>query len=326
MFGHGQYSGETHRKINTACDWAAAAEGAEPSPACKAQLAQMSREIGGYNVYNIYDQCKLAGDNTKLKTFLEWEELLGGSEDNFEFDPLPSHAALGAEGGSVATTRSSSSGGKRQRQQRQRQRQQQPDPDFGYLCGAERGELAYLNQPDVRQALHVCSAADCGAFGPGTTWTAPYNRTVYNEGELYKEFVDRGLRVMIYSGDTDGCIPYSGTEEWVEALKLPTVESWRPWTLDNATQMAGYVTTYNRPAGKPGSFLFATIRGAGHMVPRYRPAEILLAINSFFAGPVPLPGYSRDGGGGGGSSPMSARCRVTTDAAAVQTTSHGGHD
>lgn len=83
---------------------------------------------------------------------------------------------------------------------------------------------------------------------------------------------------MIYSGDTDGCIPYSGTAEWIAELKLPTIESWRPWTLDNGTQMAGYVTTYNQPAGLPGSFLFATIRGAGHMVPRYRPAEIFLAM------------------------------------------------
>lgn len=31
----------------------------------------MSKEIGGYNVYNIYDQCKLANDNAKVKTFLE---------------------------------------------------------------------------------------------------------------------------------------------------------------------------------------------------------------------------------------------------------------
>ena len=49
----------------------------------------------------------------------------------------------------------------------------------------------------------------------------------------------------------------------IDELKLPTVEAWRPWTLDNATQMAGYVTTYNQPVGTPGSFLFATIRMGG---------------------------------------------------------------
>lgn len=39
-------------------------------------------------------------------------------------------------------------------------------------------------------------------------WTKPYNRTEYDEAALYKLFLQRGLRVMIYSGDTDACIPY----------------------------------------------------------------------------------------------------------------------
>eukprot|EP01043_Picozoa_sp_COSAG02_P054991 COSAG02_NODE_6311_length_3662_cov_3.062026_6_plen_88_part_00 len=83
--------------------------------------------------------------------------------------------------------------------------------------------------------------------------------------------------------------------------------------------MAGYVTTYNKPVGEPGSFLFTTVRGAGHMVPRYRPAEIFLAINFFFA-PQVLPGYTR------APSVTHAKCRVTTDPNVAQATSHGGHD
>jgi serine carboxypeptidase-like clade 1 len=129
-----------------------------------------------------------------------------------------------------------------------------------YLCGAARGEDAYLNQPEVRSALHVCSEEECGVFPGDHGWSAPYNRTMYTEADLYREFIAHGLRVMIYSGDTDACIPYSGTEEWVEELRLPSVESWRPWTIDNATQMAGYVTTYNYRTGTPGSFLFVTVR------------------------------------------------------------------
>ena len=57
------------------------------------------------------------------------------------------------------------------------------------------------------------------------------------EALLYKSFIAKGLRVMIYSGDVDACLPYTGTEEWIHALDLPTVEAWRPWTLDNATQV-----------------------------------------------------------------------------------------
>ena len=242
FFGHGQYSADTHRKLNAACDWEAAAQGRKPSTACKGMIDQMSEEIGGYNVYNIYDQCKLAGDNLKLRTFRDWEELLGGNRDEFTFSILSS-------GGGVSEVSTESR------------------TDFGYLCGAERGEVAYLNQPAVRTALHICSMQDCGEFpGHHDDWTAPYNRTEYDEALLYREFIAHGLRVMIYSGGTDACIPYSGTEEWISALKLPAVETWRPWTIDNATRMAGYVTTYNHLAGTPSSFLFVTIRGAGHMV------------------------------------------------------------
>jgi carboxypeptidase C (cathepsin A) len=55
--------------------------------------------------------------------------------------------------------------------------------------------------------------------------------------------------------------------------------------------MGGYVTTYNQPAGEKSSFLFVTVRGAGHMVPRYRAEEAQMLINKFFAGEV-LPGYT----------------------------------
>ena len=64
-----------------------------------------------------------------------------------------------------------------------------------------------------------------------------------------------------------------------------------------------------------------TVRGAGHMVPRYRSEEALTLIDAFFAG-SPLPGYSK--GGSGHVSP--ATCRVTTDSAAVQSKSSSGHD
>jgi hypothetical protein len=66
------------------------------------------------------------------------------------------------------------------------------------------------------------------------------------------------------------------------------------------TQMAGYVTTYNKPVGTPGSFLFTTVRGAGHMVPRYRPAvtsQFHSAIPDDFLEMVDLARQAWDGEG-----------------------------
>jgi hypothetical protein len=36
-------------------------------------------------------------------------------------------------------------------------------------------------------------------------------------------------RMLIYSGDTDACVPYWGTEEWTRELGYPVRRGWRQW-------------------------------------------------------------------------------------------------
>lgn len=104
------------------------------------------------------------------------------------------------------------------------------DTDFAYLCGADRGETAFLNQAEVRSALHVCSEAECGVFPGEHHWTEPYNynktQAEYHEANLYKDFIAHGLRIMIYSGDCDGCIPYSGTSVSTMRLRQSSTKHW----------------------------------------------------------------------------------------------------
>ena len=56
------------------------------------------------------------------------------------------------------------------------------------------------------------------------------------------------------------------------------VESWRPWTTDSCQRMAGYVTRYE------GNFDFVTVRGAGHMVPTYKPEEAFEMFSTWITG------------------------------------------
>ena len=116
--------------------------------------------------------------HARLHTFLEWEDLLGGDRNKFDFEPLSSFSL----GPGVGVPPS--------------------DTDFAYLCGADRGETAFLNQPDVRSALHVCSEAECGVFPGEHHWTKPYNynktEAEYHEADLYKEFIDHGLHTRIF--------------------------------------------------------------------------------------------------------------------------------
>ena len=61
---------------------------------------------------------------------------------------------------------------------------------------------------------------------------------------------------------------------------------WQPWMSDPGTgsQIAGYKTVYEH------GFTFATVKGAGHMVPETQPAPALALLHRFLgAGPLNDP-------------------------------------
>ena len=102
-----------------------------------------------------------------------------------------------------------------------------------YKCGANRGATAWLASPEVQKALHVDPNAGDHTFH--------YSSTEKDLRPKYPSFVER-YRVMIYSGDVDACVPYSGTEFWTSNLGFHVSDDWRPWTLDGGSRMAGYIT------------------------------------------------------------------------------------
>lgn len=106
--------------------------------------------------------------------------------------------------------------------------------------------------------------------------------------------LDAGLRIMIYSGDVDGIVPTTGTRIWVEGLGLPVKKAWTPWlspgpeNLKATAQVGGYVTEFD-------GLMFATVRGAGHMVPFVQPERSILLFNAFLRWarrPFPSPGLA----------------------------------
>jgi len=98
---------------------------------------------------------------------------------------------------------------------------------------------------------------------------------------VYKRLAQK-YRIMIYSGDTDACIPFEGSQEWTRELGFPVKKEWRPWTAQHMTrdgqQRAGYVIDYD--SGETG-FKYVTIQGAGHLVPTYKPHFALTMITKF---------------------------------------------
>lgn len=138
-----------------------------------------------------------------------------------------------------------------------------------YTCGAETAMDAWLADPSVIAALHVKDNT------PGMQ----YKKTADNLLPLYKSLIEKH-QILIYSGDTDGCVPYVGTEKWTRGLNFTVTDDWHQWFSKpdevHALHKAGYAVTFDK-------FQFITINGAGHMVPQFQPGFALTMFKKFLA-------------------------------------------
>lgn len=69
-------------------------------------------------------------------------------------------------------------------------------------------------------------------------------------------------------------MPVTGTRAWIHGLALEVAEPWRAWT-SASRQVGGWTVRYSH------GLTFATVRGAGHMVPYTQPERALHLFNSW---------------------------------------------
>jgi len=143
-------------------------------------------------------------------------------------------------------------------------------PEFDVPCIDSSRATAWINQDSLRTAIHALPVSQLN-------WTICSDVLNYTEQyttviPIYKQLLQNGYRILVYSGDVDMCVPNTGTEAWTSSLNLPLVSYWRPWIVNN--QVAGYVTTYKQ-------LTYATIKGSGHMVPQYKPQQALAFFTRF---------------------------------------------
>nr|CAB3495378.1 unnamed protein product [Digitaria exilis] len=91
---------------------------------------------------------------------------------------------------------------------------------------------------------------------------------------IVKKLVEAGLRIWIFSGDTDARIPTTSTRYTLKKLGLPIKEDWSPWF--HHKQVGGWTVVYD-------GLTFVTVRGAGHMVPLTKPEQALELFKHFLA-------------------------------------------
>lgn len=86
---------------------------------------------------------------------------------------------------------------------------------------------------------------------------------------IYPILLKADLRIWVYSGDVDADVPITGTLWWLNMFKeehgIPVMEPWREWWvpgLHKHEDQVGGMTWELR------GLTFASIKGAGHEVPR----------------------------------------------------------
>ncbi|KAK9265757.1 hypothetical protein L1049_011848 [Liquidambar formosana] len=143
----------------------------------------------------------------------------------------------------------------------------------GYDPCTERYSNVYFNQPEVQKALHANITGisyqwkTCSDI-VGNYWAdSPLSML-----PIYQELTAAGLRIWMYSGDTDAVVPVTATRYSIDALKLPTIINWYPW-YDNG-KVGGWSQIYE-------GLTFVTVTGAGHEVPLHRPRQAFILFRSF---------------------------------------------
>jgi carboxypeptidase C (cathepsin A) len=164
-----------------------------------------------------------------------------------------------------------------------------------YPCGGGPAMDIWVNQSAVRKALHVPANAHFYSFDNAEGFK--YVMSERSMMPFYKHLAtETDVRVLIYNGDTDPGLNTIVAQNWTSALGLRTVSEWRPWTVDGRQRMGGYVVEYE------GDFSFLTIRGAGHMVPEYKPAASFEFLARWLSG-KPFQPFGKPGSAMGATGP-----------------------
>ncbi|KAJ9550584.1 hypothetical protein OSB04_014629 [Centaurea solstitialis] len=150
----------------------------------------------------------------------------------------------------------------------------------------------WANNEVVQQALDVRQGKigkwellnDTMHYNQGKNDTVCYAYDIFSSFSYHKQLSSKNCRALILSGDHDMTFPYVGVEQWITSLNIGIEIPWKPFYVDG--QVGGYQVKY---AQNDYSMTFTTVKGAGHLVPHYKPKETMAVIKTWFS-----PTYSSD--------------------------------
>ncbi|GMP48680.1 hypothetical protein CsSME_00015950 [Camellia sinensis var. sinensis] len=108
-------------------------------------------------------------------------------------------------------------------------------------CTDDEVATSWLNNEAVRKAIHAEQGSVAGS------WELCTGRILFRHDagsmiKYHKNLTSKGYRALIFSGDHDMCVPYTGSEAWTRSVGYKIVDEWRPWTSNG--QVAGFLQEY----------------------------------------------------------------------------------
>lgn len=284
-FTHGIYSTELRNKYLRFC-----LDGPDDTD-CKQAESEVMNSLETINIYDIYRTCydssmvkdKINKLNKHKKTQLSFlqqmdlndqvEEIkksLQKNESKYQYTPwvLKSRSEISIINQNKKSHESLSLAGSISSKSKSSEASTPP-------CTDSVGPDSFFNRQEVKEALYVKTDLKWGMCSGRVGDNYEIN-TDKGSFFLYKGLIASGLRILIYSGDTDGAVPFNGTQNWIKNLNLEISKKWRSWRI-NKSEVAGYVENYK-------GLTFVTVKGTGHMVPQWKRAEAFYMLDQFLKG------------------------------------------
>lgn len=161
-------------------------------------------------------------------------------------------------------------------------------PNGNSPCVADPPLNQLMNNDAFRSVIHAAPSSQIGSWydcTPNLNYTSNYASMVTQVWPVIFS-LNSNLRVMIYSGDADACVPFFGTRAWTQSIGGAVEEAWHPWQYtdpqnpQNGPQLAGYTVRYER-------LRFTSLKGIGHMAPEFGPLQAFQMFQNFLADSFP---------------------------------------
>jgi len=204
------------------------------SESCQAAIDEMTPLLNRINIYNVYGEC-ISGTGKSSTTSTTIETSADGTVQ-LQKAPVSHHTVTG------------------------------PDACIDSIQASD-----WMNQKVLQQAIHVKPIdyrwSTCGSV-PGWKYTSTRKNLPRDTYPL----LIANMRVVIYNGDWDACVPWTDNHAWTKGMGYKEEDAWHPWMFNQldayGLQVGGYAINY---AVDKGNFTFITIRGGRHEVPETAP-------------------------------------------------------